>query len=80
MCVRACVYACVSACLSVCVCVCVCVCVVDVSLSLVPVDGERRVSLSSQRIPLLLECGHFLFPMFTEDISLTIIRSTMPSV
>ena len=25
---------------------------------LVPVDGKRRVSLSSQRIPLLLECGH----------------------
>ena len=25
---------------------------------LVPVDGKRRASLSSQRIPLLLECGH----------------------
>ena len=35
-----------------------CVCVVDVSLSLVPVDGKRRVSLSSQWIHLLLECGH----------------------
>ena len=77
-CVRACVSVCVRACMSV--CVHVCVCVVDVSLSLVPVDGKRRVSLSSQRIPLLLECGHLLFPMFIEDISLTIIRSTMPSV
>ena len=55
-----------------CVCVCVCVCVVDVSLSLVPVDGKRRVSLSSQWIPLLLECGHLLFSLFTEDGSLTI--------
>ena len=27
-------------------------------LLLVPVDGKRRASLSSQRIPLLLECGH----------------------
>ena len=36
------------------------VCVVDILLLLllVPVDGKRRASLSSQRIPLLLECGH----------------------
>ena len=55
-----CVCVCVRACVCVCVRVCVCVCAVGILLLLllVPVDGKRRVSLSSQRIPLLLECGH----------------------
>ena len=60
--VSVCVCVCVCVCVHVCVCVCVRACVwlifLLLLLLLVPVDGKRRVSLSSQRIPLLLECGH----------------------
>ena len=43
--------------MSVCVCVWL-ILLLLLLLLLVPVDGKRRASLSSQRIPLLLECGH----------------------